>query len=157
MSTLAEARASDMEPVPAPVETSVDTESPMTIEEDREGPFRAAWQKLIEKHLLNWLHDPTQLEDEGVEVPQRTIIRLSIDVAEKFRDEGLPPPDSVVPDPNGGIVFERRDNDLTEVIHIWDDGSVEYQQFRGCQLVQRQQILKELVREVLGPFPTPEE
>jgi hypothetical protein len=61
-------------------------------------------------------------------------------LAEKFRDEGLPVPDRIVPDPNGGIVFERREGDVSEVIHVWDNGSVEYIRFHGTQLAERQPV-----------------
>ena len=50
---------------------------------------------------------------------------------------GSPPPTSVVPDANGGIVFERRRNNLSEVLHVWDDGKVEYQCFHGTDLIKR--------------------
>ncbi len=49
-------------------------------------------------------------------------------------------PDSIVPDPNGGIVFERREGKVSEVLHVWDDGSAEYMRFRGTQLVERQPL-----------------
>jgi hypothetical protein len=87
--------------------------------------------------LMDWLCDPSQFCDEGIDVPSGMIIRRSIALAENFRDMGLPPPDSVVPDPNGGIVFERREGQISEVFHIWDDGTVEYMRFDGSRLVER--------------------
>jgi hypothetical protein len=87
-----------------------------------------------------WLRDPSQLQDEGIEPPSGTVIRLSMDLAENYRDRGLPAPDSVVPDPNGGIVFERREGDVSEVFHVWDDGTVEYMLFEGARLVERNPV-----------------
>lgn len=101
---------------------------------------RNAWQRLIDSTLTKWEWDISQFDDEGIEPPSRQIVRLAIDLAEGFRDQGLPAPDSVVPDPNGGIVFERRENGLSEVFHVWEDGSVEYQRFQGTRLVERQPL-----------------
>ena len=124
------------------VPTRIDTEAPVTRDGNRDHAARAKWQALIAKKLMEWLRDRAQFEDEGVDAPNRTIVRLSIDLAEQYRDEGRPAPDSIVPDPNGGIVFERGDNGVSEVIHIWDDGVVEYQQFHGCRLVERHPIFR---------------
>ncbi len=50
------------------------------------------------------------------------------------------PPTSVVPDVNGGIVFERRENGITEVFHVWEDNTLEYQCFEGTHLVERRSL-----------------
>lgn len=107
------------------------------IDARREEARRDAWQRLIDGKLLAWLRDPGQLEDDGIDAPTATIVRLSLDWAEQWRDEGLPAPNSIVPDPNGGIVFERREGNVSEALHVWDDGSAEYMRFRGTQLVER--------------------
>ena len=132
-------RASVSPHVIEPVETGVDTESPASGEVNQKR-WREAWQRMIDGTLMNWLRDPSQVEDEGIDAPSGTILRLSMDLAERFRDKGFPSPDSVVPDPNGGIVFERREGDMSEVFHIWDDGSVEYMRFQGTHLMERSPI-----------------
>lgn len=113
--------------------------SPSMIDASREESRNEAWQRLIDK-LLEWLRDPAQLEDDGIDAPTATILRLSLDLAERYRDARLAAPDSIVPDPNGGIVFERRERNVSEVLHVWDDGSAEYMRFHGTQLVERQPI-----------------
>ena len=110
------------------------------IDAKRDEARRKTWQRLIDRQLLEWLRDPSQIEDEGLDAPSATIIRLSLDLAESFRDRGLPAPASIVPDPNGGIVFERREGDVSEVFHVWDDGSVEYLRFHETQLVERRPL-----------------
>lgn len=124
-------------PLHEPVRTRADTASPATINTQRGNHFREEWQKLIDHRLLVWLRDPSDLEDEGVEQPSPTILRLAIDWAEKCRDDGLPPPDSIVPDANGGIVFERRQNEEAEVFYLWEDGTLEYHRFHDTHLVER--------------------
>ena len=127
--------------------TGVDTESPvmrgfiheMKLLQQRK--TRELWQRVIDKTLTSWLRNPSELEDDGIDAPSGAIIRLSLDLAESCMESGLAPPDRIVPDPNGGIVFERREGNVSEVLHVWDDGSVEYMKFDGAQLVDR------------GPFP----
>lgn len=114
--------------------------SPSMIDARGEEARRNAWQRLIDEKLLEWLRDPGHIEDDGIDAPTATIVRLSLDLAERFREEGFPPPDTIVLDPNGGIVFERREGGVSEVLHVWDDGSAEYMRFHGTQLVERQPL-----------------
>ena len=119
------------------VRTDVDTESPLTNGHSRDDQLAGDWQSLIDHKLIEWGRDPSQLDDEGVESPTGETIQLTIKLAQSLRDAGLAPPDSVVPDPNGGMVFERRESDVSEVFHVWNDGSVEYSCFQGTRLVER--------------------
>ena len=114
--------------------------SPSMIDSSRDSERREAWQRLIDEKLLQWLRDPDQIEDDSIDAPTATIVRLSLDLAEKSREVGFPAPDRIVPDPNGGVVFERREGDVSEAFHVWDDGSVEYMRFHGTQLVERRPI-----------------
>jgi len=98
---------------------------------------RESWQDVIERKLIEWGRSPSALEDMGVDPPTKETIQRAIRLAEAFRDEGFPSPQSVVPDPNGGIVFERRDGNIAEVCHVWGDGTTEYQRFEGTRLLER--------------------
>jgi len=100
---------------------------------------RQAWQRLIDQ-LTQWRRDPSQLADEGVDAPSAEIIDKAILVAERSQQRGLPAPSSVVSDANGGIVLERREGSVAEVLHLWDDGTVEYQRFQGTALVERRPL-----------------
>lgn len=117
--------------LPDAVATNADIDSPV------EEAVRERWQRVIDYTLIEWGSDASRFDDEGVEPPSRQIVQLAINLATSFRDKGVPAPDCVVPDPNGGIVFERRENGLSEVYHVWDDGTVEYQRFQGTRLVER--------------------
>ena len=93
------------------------------------------WDDYLDK-LADLGRNP--IADDGVTPPSDEVIRLASKLTEWTRDDGITqPPDSVVPDPNGGIVFEWRGNDLTQVLHVWDDLTVDFQDFRGSQLVER--------------------
>lgn len=99
--------------------------------------WRVAWERVIDDTLIAWGCDPSHLEDEGIDPPSRETIYRAILLAQAYRDEGRPSPDSVVPDANGGVVFERREGSISEVLHVWEDGTIEYQLFQGSRLMER--------------------
>lgn len=100
---------------------------------------RKAW-KALEHKLNDWVRDPSQLNDEAVDAPTEETIRRALSLAQRLRDLGEPPPDSVVPDANAGIVFERREGERVEVYHVWDDGGMEYMRFQGSELIERRPV-----------------
>ena len=102
--------------------------------------WRQAWKDIIDHQLIEWGRDPEQLADDGVAAPSREVVRLAIAFAKQMQNQDFQPAQRVVPDANGGIVFERRESDVVEVIHIWDDGMTEYQLFRGLDLVERHEL-----------------
>ena len=127
-------------PIDAPVSTGADTQSSMLIHSAKTSRNHHVWQQLINRTLLRWLENPTLVEDEYIAAPSRQIIRLALDLAERCRDSGIDAPDRIVPDPNGGFVFERMEDSRSEVLHVWDDGSVEYMHFVGTRLVERRPV-----------------
>ena len=98
------------------------------------------WDRFIDNTLTEWGRDPSEIQDAGIDAPSSATISQAIDLARRLRDLRLPAPTSVVPDPNGGIVFRRQAQDVSEEYHIWDDGVVEYLCFQGPRLVRRQKI-----------------
>lgn len=115
--------------LPSFVDTEADGASPISRDDNR-----GKWDELIDYRLIEW---ERELDDEGVEMASRRTISLAIQLSQLFRDRGWAPPDRVVPDPNGGIVFERREGDASEVLHVWEDGTVEYSRFQGTRLIAR--------------------
>ena len=101
---------------------------------------RVGWQKVIDDQLIEWGKDPSQFEDDGIEVPSGESIRRAYDVARRMHDAGVPPPLRVVPDGDGGITFERQDGPVFQTIEIADDGSVEGIVFENSRLVSRQPV-----------------
>lgn len=98
------------------------------------------WDRFIDLTLAEWERDPTVVEDEGIDAPSRAIVSQAIELARRLRDAGRPAPSSMVPDPNGGIVFQRHANDISEEYHIWDDGVVEYLCLQGAKLIERRRV-----------------
>ncbi len=111
------------------------TKTGFSTREPRE-THREGWQKSIDQ-LLFWWSNPEYLADEDFDAPDKIVLDLAMRISREFGDSGYPAPDSVVPDANGGIVFERRERDITEVFHIWSDGDAEYLIFHGPRLIER--------------------
>jgi len=99
-----------------------------------------AWQRIIDNTLAEWERNPSEMQDAGIEPPSDETICHAIVFARQLRDQGLPAPTNVVPDPNGGIVFQHQELGGSEEYHFWDDGVVEYLCFEGPRLVERRRI-----------------
>lgn len=106
------------------------------LQEDRLG-----WKDAIDRKLIEWARDPSQLEDDGIEAPSREIISLACQFAIFMRDDAQPAPLRVVPDGDGGITFERKEGSLFEKIEIEQDGTIEHLRFINCRLVSRRRLL----------------
>ena len=128
-------------PIIEAVPSDTDAKAAARLDAERDETFRGTWQDLIDHPLIDWGCDPGQFDDEGIEPPSREVVRRAICLAQEMRDQGFAPPDSIVADPSGGLVFERRDGNVSEVVYVWDDGSVEYQRFDGTRLVERRPLL----------------
>ena len=57
---------------------------------------RESWQNVIDRKLIEWGRASSPLEDMGVDPPTKETIQRAIRLAETFRDEGFPAPESVV-------------------------------------------------------------
>jgi hypothetical protein len=100
---------------------------------------QTAWQQINDK-LVEWRRNPAGLADDGLEPPSIQTVQRALEFAQTVGRAGYPPPTSVVPDPNGGIVFERKNDGQTEVYHFWDDGTADYCRFEGTRLVERRAL-----------------
>ena len=79
--------------------------------------------------------------------------RIADRLTTELTDFGVRPPDSVVNDPNGGIVFTYdMANGGEAELHVWDDGDVDLCIFKGTRLVSRHNIsdLAEAVTAVMN-------
>jgi hypothetical protein len=126
------------------VPTNADYESPITRDYGREDTAHASWD-LIDKKLIEWGCDPSQLDEEGTITPSGDTIQLAIQVATELDRQGCAAPTRVVPDPHGGIVFELQGNSVFESIHVKPDWGIEYRVLKNHRVV---------LREALQPQPT---
>ncbi len=138
--TTAEANQLLSDPVRRLRSTGVASDSELESRQQTLLQRREAWQGCIDDHLLEWGRDPSFLEDDGFEPPTGVSVRQAIRVAQEAAANGLPSPLRVLPDGEGGIVFERRQGTTFETISIDADGAVVLAAYRDCKLLGRQQV-----------------
>lgn len=102
---------------------------------------RRAWNNIIDRKLIEWGRDPTRLEDEDVVPPSFEAIKVASDSAMALRDKSKEAPKRVVPNGDGGIVFERWEGSVSETIEVFEDGAIEYCRYHDTRLTHRQRRL----------------
>lgn len=134
-------RVSDTEGVEEDALTeSVQVEKTPLSDSDLKKINAEGWRRTINEPLIDWGRDPSQLEDEGIDPPSREIVTRASQFAMFLRDQNVAPPDRVIPNGDGGIVFKRSVGEYLETIEIGADGSIEIIVFRESEIVTRQTI-----------------
>lgn len=110
---------------PDRVPTAAATDETLATYDDAARERREAWRRVIDHKLIEWGRDPSQLEDDDLIPPTRTAIRAACEAASQLRADGRAAPNRVVPDGDGGIVFERWCGPLSESIEFLRDGEME--------------------------------
>jgi hypothetical protein len=119
------------------VPTGADIQSPMNRTDILGDQATEKWRQLIDHKFIEWGRNPKVFEDDDIQPPSGAVIQRAIRLAEALKKSGVQPPSVVVPDPNGGIVFEYRQNGFTQVFHIWEDSRIDYCLFSGTRLTER--------------------
>ena len=97
------------------------------------------WDR-IESQLLRWEQHPEEVEDEGLEPPDRQTIPLIREVCHALRAMSLEPPLRLVPNCEAGAVFEWRIAPYLWSVEVERDGTLELSVFRTGRLVTRYRI-----------------
>lgn len=100
----------------------------------------ASWQKIIHEYLLDWcLRGMPELEDD-LQPPTRDTLVAAIQVADKMRAVGAPPPSRVLPNGEGGIIFERfvYPQQIYQAFEIFKDLTTELRTYKDSKLVESQ-------------------
>jgi hypothetical protein len=94
---------------------------------------------------LEWLEairdDPQRFQDDMTITPRVEIVATAIDILSQLRHATTYPPTSMMIEPNGGIIFERRCGDRAVTITVYADGSVEYDAYVGVRLVETRSLM----------------
>ena len=98
---------------------------------------RTAWLEIIDHKLIDWGLKYGEVDEDGIIWPSRQSVSSACELANGMADNGKPTPTKVVPNGDGGIVFERKEGSFFETIEIFEDGSKEYCQFVNSNLRRR--------------------
>ena len=126
--------------IPNAVPTGVISEARITRDYERREGTLQRWQALIDDQLLEWVRDPSRLDDDETRSPSREIISWAISLATSLSRQRYPAPTRIVADAHGGIVFELQDKRLLESIRLSADGSAEYCAFVDARFVDRKPL-----------------
>lgn len=126
------------EPPPS-MSTGAAPEAALASDLTRSDVHRMQWQQVIDEKLVEWGRYPAQLAEPDLIPPTDSAIRSAVRIAMDMRDASPshPPPLRVVPDGDGGVVFERWEGSSSESIEIHGDGGAEYVQIRNHRVIQR--------------------
>ena len=128
---------------PHTVGTGAANQELLAVTAKRREEHRLRWQEIIDKKLVEWGRDPRQLADDDLVPPSLAAVDLAVQKAQAWRDaresdgEFVSSPQWVVPNGDGGIVFEWREGSTAAVIEILEDGSVDCAIFEDNKLVLR--------------------
>lgn len=130
--------------VRAAVSTGAVTEARITRDYGRIDKASEEWHVLIDDQLIEWGRDPSQLEDEDIQPPSMDTIHRAIWLATVLSKADVPAPTRIVPDADGGIVFERHEGSVFESIRLSADGGAEYCAFKNSRLVKRERLVLQI-------------
>lgn len=126
----------DVDLISAPVRDVVSVSSRSLVVDASDRLDGDRWQDLID-NLIEWAIRPEESEDDCLP-PSGETIAIAAKVMRELVKSRAPSPQRVVLDANGGIVFESRDGDVFESIHIHSDQDPEYCLFEGGKLRKRE-------------------
>lgn len=125
-------------PVIPKSETSVMEEEILSYNEQEK--IRSEWKNIIDHKLIEWGWQPEIFEEEGLVAILCQIISEACEFCDKQASRNTPAPLSVVPNGDGGIVFEWKEGSYFRTIEFLADGSKEDCRFIDSKLKDRQRF-----------------
>jgi hypothetical protein len=131
------ADATISERIGSPFQTSDEASPTLTMAADIRLKNQAAWQAVYDDTLMEWGLDVSRFVEAGLTPPSAKAISVACQVAKMLRDGGAEAPLRVVPNGDGGLVFERSKGEVFETLEIQEGGAVEWASFRNSRLHAR--------------------
>lgn len=114
---------------------AADPDALMSVDPKRE-ENRDGWNGLIGDRLVAWSLSTESLDDGDSIPPTAVAIECAVRHARAWRDMSKPCPLDVIPDGDGGILFQINKTPQHEfAIQMLSDGSIDMLHFRGSDLV----------------------
>lgn len=98
---------------------------------------RDLWNNLIDHTLIEWGHNSDLFVEDGLLPPTRVAIKKACNVAATMREREWPLPTGVIPDGEGGVVFENLNEPSYQRLEIEKDGLMYLVAFRDCTFLSR--------------------
>lgn len=108
------------------------TTDPENLAKNREG-----WQRVIDEKIIEWGRPENSEPDDDYDPPTGPALKSGLEIIRQMSDLGLLPPTRVVPDGDGGLVFELRNPSVVSTIHIYKNGEAENYVLQNGKVVFR--------------------
>jgi len=102
--------------------------------------YHEAWTRLIDGKLIEWGWNPQVFNDE-IEAPTRVALAQAGQLATWMRERNWQLPTGIIPDGEGGVVFENRQGPNYERLEVLSDGAIYYVAFEGSKLIGRDEVV----------------
>ena len=93
-----------------------------------EAERRRAWDAVAERYLTPWAAGQVEVDDDLMP-PTVASLRTAERLVQVLRDSGKLPPTDVLPNGDGGVLFENRDGRASVQLEVLRDGSAEVSHF----------------------------
>lgn len=107
--------------------------------ESQDADLPSRWQPKLAQ-IAAWKSNPDRVADEGVLAPRVGLLASAEDVAHALCAHGVEPPDHVLTNGDGGVVFRWRLAGRTWSIEMDVDGSIESSLMVGGRLLWRHSL-----------------
>jgi hypothetical protein len=108
---------------------------------------RAKWIQILRKTLFKYCEG---FNEVGCDDSSEDAVMQSLAIAWDWYMQGKLAPDSIVPDPNGGIVFSWKNKNRSAEVHVWSEGKIEIFYFEDSKLIKREPAYENLWLEMWG-------
>jgi hypothetical protein len=112
-------------------------------------PVDARWAQWVDQTLIDWGRTPAPSpdEDDGFLMPVRAAVDTACAVARQFAEQGLPAPDDVVANGDGGVFFHWGTPGQTfETFEFVRDGSGTYTHTEKLRRVAHKPFTRDVLR-----------
>lgn len=101
---------------------------------------KALWSSIVDQPLIDWGLHPGNVDEDGLVSPAGEAIATAYGLVDFMRQEGEPVPTAVIPDGEGGIVFENKVDPIYQRFEIDNSGRLMFLEFENCKLRLQQKI-----------------
>ena len=125
-----------IERIPDWLTANANGESGLTLPGPADVPNQQGWQNLIDRYLLKWAEDPSQLDDPAEELfgPSKDLIHFALLIADQLRQRDFPAPISACSTGEGGVALNWKEKTTYLRLEIRADRSAEIQLFHDSKL-----------------------
>jgi len=95
------------------------------------------WNAIVDQPLIDWGLNPSFEDEDGLVMPTGLAVAKASELVTNLRNQGWSLPTGVIPDGEGGIVFENKQDPFYSRLEIDENGLIMLLTFRDCKLLSQ--------------------